>query len=183
MTPWLDDAEYDNEFVQVIDWDANVLGFLPRNHLKMLDMETRVIETPKRYLEDPYVKYHTLLAYKRGILTNSDDINDIQQVLLGAYIIKEREFEEQMRIRSFEDNLFASNLDMYKSYMEKKQQDKDIEQFEGVEERVPRNVEEFLEALGAFNEEEDSDDIKRKERVEGWLASILSEEELDLLED
>lgn len=181
---WLDDPP--GEWLEVIDEHGDPLGFLRRSEASRMKMPIQVIETPDRYLTDPYVLYHAQLAYERGMLNRGRDLNDIQVILLASHIIKKREFEKAERERVFEERFFAANPEGYKDYIEKKKQkDENEGDIANIEQRIPRSIEEFLADVQAFGSEDEAStqDKGQSEATEGWLSSILDDSELEQMSD
>ena len=179
---WLD-QDQPEAFVEVINSEGETLGWLEHRQATILGMIPQVIESPPRYLEDPYIDYHSQLIEERKLFEGQQDLNDIQLVLVGAALIKRRKAEVKERDRIFEENLLIGNPEMYKAYMDKKSEAQELEGGADVEQRVPGSVEEFLATLAAFSEGEDSDSDKEQENAEGWLASFLSDSDLDQMQD
>jgi hypothetical protein len=177
---WLD-GEQSNGFVEAITSDGETLGWLERKQANRLGLIPQVIETPKRYLDDPYVWYHAQLAEERGLFQKKD-LNDVQLVLLSSAMIKRRKEEVSLRDRDLEESMFVNNPELYQAYMDKKKQTEESEGGVSVEQRVPGSVEEFLATLAAFGAEEGSDSDKEQD-AEGWLASFLSDDDLDQMQD
>lgn len=180
---WLDEATV-TDLVEAIDWNGNTLGWMTRSDAKRLHMSTQVIETPKRWLEDIYVRHVANMCAERRLF-DGKDLNDVQVLLVASNLMKRREFEARLRDKQFEEMLFANNPELYASYMEKRKEEKEAEDFDGVavEQRPPTSVEEFLATLAAFSEGEDSDSDKGQQDGLGWLASVLSEDDLDQMDD
>lgn len=181
---WLEQADLLDDWIEVINPDGDTLGWIERRRTIDIGLHTQVIETPERYLRDPYVRYHAKLAYERGLFTGGQDLNDIQIVLLGSQITKNREAEEKLRTRRFEEDMLINNPDLFRTYYEKKTKKDEMDEVTaGVEERVPTSVEEFLAAIAAFSEDEGAGSSKEQEGAEGWLTSLLSDDDLDQMSD
>lgn len=181
---WLADGDSGSDWLEVIDWEGDVLGYSRRRDAVRMDLPVITIETPQRYLEDPYVRVHAVMAKERGVLSQGNDLNDVQLVLIQSNVLKQREIDEKLRERSFEENMYASNPTLWKSYMDNKNKTAEIEAGMAViEERVPRSIDEFLADLAAFSEEEVPTGIKERERVEGWLAALLTDDDLEDMQD
>lgn len=183
MEGWLD-SDQPEPFVEAIDPDGEPLGWMSRRDANLLRYTPQIIETPQRYLDDLYVRYHAQLIGERH-LYDGKDLNDVQLALLASNLKKRREHEANLREIGFEENLLVNNPEGYKAYMDKKKQ---INEAEGggpeVEQRVPGSIEEFLATLAAFSEGDDADSGKEQEdRAEGWLSSILSSDDLDQMDD
>ena len=182
-TAWIDTEDQD-EWVEVIGPSGDSLGFLLKTEASKLDLIAQVVETPDRYLSDPYVLYHAQLAYERGMITRGQDLNDVQIVLLASHIIKRRDLEKNERERIFEERFFTANPEGYQAYKENKERKEEAEgDLAGVEQRVPRSIEEFLAQMEGFSEGEAPDSDKVREKAEGWLASFLDSEELDQMSE
>lgn len=179
---WLDENDLDG-WVEAIDDDGETLGWMRIIDAHSHDIPIINIETPKRFLMDPYVLYHAKMAYERGLLNRGRDLNDVQTVLLASCINKRQEREAKLREQAFEENLLINNPDGYKAYMQRKREMEAMEVEDGVviEEQVPQNIEEFLSTLSAFSEAEDLD--SDKEQTIGWLSSFLDDEDLEELGD
>lgn len=173
---WLTEADLD-DWIEVINHDGETLGWARNKDLKRLNLRTRIIETPKRFMYDPYVLYHSKLAYERGLFGNAKDLNDIQVVLLASNIVKIKEAEELLRKREFEENMLINNPDMFKAY-QKQREEEEMLNTEKVEEQVPTNMEELIAMLSDSNEGSES-----RQDTEGWLASYLSDDDLDEMGD
>lgn len=183
MEGWLEQSDLGDTWIEVIDADGITLGWIERSRTVKLSLRTQIIETPERYLKDPWVRYHAQFAYERGLFTRGQDLNDVQIALLGGQMIKTREVEERMRVRRFEEEMLINNAAMFRAYRDKKEQKEEIDAATaGVEERVPGSIEEFLATVAAFSEEEPAGSGKGQE-AEGWLQSLLSEQDLDEMED
>jgi hypothetical protein len=184
MEGWLEQADLKDTWIEVIDQQGTRLGWIERSRIGMLGLQTQLIETPKRYLTDSYVRYHAQLAYERGLLSRGQDLNDVQIALLGGQIIKQNERDEKLRIRKFEEDMLINNGELFKAYQEKKERQAETDAATlGVEERVPASIEEFLATLAAFSEDEPAGSGKKQEGADGWLHSILSDEDLSEMED
>lgn len=184
MTGWLDDRENANEWLQVIDADGTPIAWAQRRDAIRFGMSVIAIETPSRYLEDPYVRYHAALCAERGVLDRGNDLNVVQNALISSNLVKKREREERLRVRAFEESILAFSPERYKGYMEAKAKIvEDDDETASVEQRVPRSIEEVLAVLSAFSEGEPSDSDKDKEHAEGWLTSLLSNDELSEMQD
>jgi hypothetical protein len=180
---WLDIDALD-EWVEVIDPSGDPLGFLRRAEASKLNLDTQIIETPERYLSDPYILYNAQLAYERGIISRGQDLNDVQIILLGSHIIKQREADKFERERNFNERFFTANPEGYQAYKEHKERQEAAEgDVADVEQRVPRSIEEFLATLSAFSEDEGETQDKGQEKVEGWLASFLDDSDLDQMSE
>lgn len=183
MSSWLEDGDSGSEWLQVMDWDGSMVGWLRRRDAHMLRMPIHLIETPDRYLKDVMVKYHSDLAYERGIFSKGQDLNDVQIVLLASHLIRKREAEAKMKVATFEADLFISDKGRYDDWMErKKQADELTDEMVQVEQRVPTDIEQFLADIASFSEEDPANDGK-EQRVEGWLSSLLSDEDLQGMSD
>jgi len=101
---------------------------------------------------------------------------------LSSAMIKRRKEEVSLRDRDLEESMFVNNPELYQAYMDKKKQTEESEGGVSVEQRVPGSVEEFLATLAAFGAEEGSDSDKEQD-AEGWLASFLSDDDLDQMQD
>lgn len=179
---WLD-SEQPEALVEVIDPDGATLGWMTRKDAHLLDEIPQVIETPPRYLDDPYVWYHVQLIDERDLYRGGLDLNDIQLTLLSAALIKRRRKVAADRDEDFEQEMFVNNPSLFKAYIDKKKAEREAESGPSVQQRVPGSVEEFLATIAAFSEGDDPDSGKGQERAEGWLASFLSDEDLDQMDD
>lgn len=175
-TPWLNEADL-NDWVEVIDYEGETIGWARNRDLKRLNVRTRTIQTPKRFMLDPYVLYHSKLAYERGIFSKSEDLSEVQVVLLASNIVKTRETEETLRKRALEENMLINNPEMFKVY-QKQQEEERLIKTETVQEKVPTNMEELIAMLSDGNEGDES-----SEEIDGWLASYLSDEDLETMGD
>lgn len=175
---WLTEDDLD-DWTEVINHDGETLGWMRRRDLSRLNIRTKTIETPRRFMLDPYVLYHSKLAYERGIFGKADDLNDVQVVLLASNIVKNKETEEVLRKRVFEESMLINNPEMFKVYQKQKEEEQMLGT-EMVEEQVPTNMEELVAMLSAFDGNEGSDS---SQDTEGWLASYLSGDEIDAMGD
>jgi hypothetical protein len=179
---WLD-GEQASEFVEVIDGEGQFLGWISRKDAGEINLIPQIIETPDRYLKDPYVTHHATLIEERQLFKDGRDLNDVQLVLLSSAIINRRKRESERRDVEFEQSMAIGNPDMYRAYIDKKKQTEEADGGVSVEQRVPGSVEEFLATLAAFGAEEGSDSDKEQENAEGWLASFLSDDDLNQMQD
>lgn len=175
---WLTVDDLD-DWTEVIDHDGETLGWTRRKDLNRLGIRTKVIETPKRFMLDPYILYHSKLAFERGLFKNSNDLNDVQVVLLSSNIVKSREIDETLRKRSFEEAMLVNNPEMFKAYQKQKEEER-LTAVEDVSESVPTNMEELIAMLSNFDGNEGSES---NQGDEGWLASYLSDDDLDSMGD
>lgn len=173
---WLKDSDLD-DWTEVINFDGESIGWARRKDLNRLSIRTKTVEIPKRFMIDPYVTYHSKLAYERGLFQG--DMNDVQVILLAGNIAKARETEEILRKRLFEESMLINNPDMFKAYQKQKEEEKML-QAEDVQEQVPSNMEELIAMLSDFDSNDDNDSLQGSE---GWLDSYLSDEELDSMGD
>lgn len=174
---WLRESDLD-DWTEVINSDGETLGWIRKRDLNRLNIRTKVIETPKRFMIDPYVLYHSKLAYERGAFEN-DDLSEVQVVLLASNIVKNREIEETLRKRAFEESMLVNNPDMFKAYQKQKEEEKML-QAEDVQEQVPTSMEELVAMLSEFDGKSGAESGQGEE---GWLSSYLSDDELDSMGD
>lgn len=182
MEGWLDEEQPDS-FVEVIGPEGETWGWMSRSDMHRLNYISQTIEEPERYLKDPYIRYHAQLINERLLFKDGRDLNDVQMVLLSSELVKRREIDAKIEDRRFEESMFINNAELYRAYMDKKKQQAQNEGGVQVEQRVPASVEEFLAALGAFSEGEDETSDKGQEKAEGWLTSLLSDSDLDEMQD
>ena len=179
---WLDEED-SGDLVEAIGPDGEFLGWITKREAFRQNRVPQIIETPRRYLDDPYIWYHAQLIDERDLYRDGRDLNDIQLVLLSSALINRRKDVAKEKDRTFEEDMFVNNPELYKAYMEEKKRIKEASGGVEVEQRVPGSVEEFLATLAAFSEGEASDSDKERERADGWLASFLSDEDLDQMSD
>ena len=181
--PWLDE-DASGDWLEAAGPNGEVLGYIQRREAHLLGLPVRRVEVPKRYLEDPYVRNHAVLAHARGIFTSGEDLNDVQVVLLAGEITKHREVEEALRVRLFEESMLISNPTLFTEYKEKKDREAGVQVGLGlVEERGPESIEEFWAHLSAFSEEDEPGSSKDREKAEGWLSGLLNSDDLDQMDD
>ena len=174
---WLEENDLNDKWTQVIDSSGEVAGWIDNYNAEMLNLDYHTVETPKRFLTDPYVLEHAIRAQELGLL-NGYDLSEIQNVLLVTNIKRRNDKEEMLLTRKFEESLWITNPDMYKAWKEHQAQVAETSFEEaGVEETVPQSVEEFFEALNLFTEGDEVDD-HYQEPQEGWLDSVLDDDEL-----
>lgn len=182
MDGWLDE-EQDSPFIEVVDGEGEGVGWLLRREANLLHLLPQIIETPPRYLEDPYVAYHVQLIDERGLFKDGRDLNDVQMVLLSSALINRRKAIAKKEESAFEEAMLINNPTLYQTYMDKKQERKEVEGDGEIEQRVPGSVEEFLATVAAFSEGDLPDSNKEQEKAEGWLAGFLSNDELSEMDD
>jgi len=175
---WLKSEDL-NDWVEIINYDGEFLGWLPNRDCSHLNIPLNIIETPNFYREHPAIVHHSKMAYESGVLKARDDsgLSEIQTILLASIILNRYQEDEDLRQREFEENLFVNNQEVYSVYKEQKE----LQAAAGmndIEERTPQNFEEFLSILGAFEAEAEEAD---ENLGSGWLDSVLSDEELDLM--
>jgi len=173
---WLTQYDLDNKWTQVVDSD-NVLGWIDNYNADRLHLDYQMVESPKRYMTDTFVKEAARMANKQGLLSGST-MSEVQQILLYTIMISERSDEEEMRVRDFEEKLWMTNPDLWKAYSDRKEQ-MEAATFEGddFEEVVPQSIEEFFETLNLFSEGLSEADKEEAKEV-GWLDLILDEDEI-----
>lgn len=180
---WIKEEDLD-DWLSAIDDDGNIIGYIRSKIARQQGIPIITIEKPKRYLKDPYVNYHSALIKERGILSRGQDLNDVQTVLLLAQIIKEREDEISLRKQSFEEMLFANNLDLYKSYKEQEEKER-MKNDPRFAQMRPQSLEDLMAMFSSFDEEINSNRDKegQEPKQEGWLDAILAEEDIDKMQD
>lgn len=173
---WLSDSDLD-DWTEVLNPDGETLGWTRKRDLNRLNIRIKTIESPKRFMFDPYVTYHSKIAFERGIF--KEDLNDVQIVLLAGNIVKNRDTEETLRKRSFEESMLINNPEMFKVYQKQKEEEAMLSA-EEVEERIPTNMEDLIAMLSDFDGNESGESIQGSE---GWLDSYLSDEDLETMGD
>lgn len=170
--------------VRAIDRDGNTLGYLSLDDCDRFGLTVSRVETPARYLDDPYVIYHADMAYEQGLLTNGRDLNPIQAAMLLSVIVR-----RERRRRERDEAMILSNMallrpDAYQRYIAQKDAERQAEEDEvdesSIEWKVPRSMDEFLEILkdiGGEDEQEPTSMRLRDELPDEVVAEIDDEEE------
>lgn len=168
----------DDPWVEVVNDQGDRVGFITSKDAYLAELDVYEVQNVKRYLDDPYVRYHATVADERGLLKG--DLNDVQNIVALSNLIKQREIEEKLRERAFLEMMAVNNGDMYKAYMEQKEREAEEEEFEGdVEWKTPESVGDFFELLKSFNEGEEDDDNDPGQT----MAGLLDEETLSELSE
>lgn len=145
--------------VRAIDRDGNTLGYLSMDDCDRFGLKVVEVEAPTRYIDDPYIVYHADMAYEQGLLTDGRDLNPVQAAMLLSVIVR-----RERRRRERDEAMLLSNMallrpDAYQRYMAQRQIEEETEEDEidetGIEWKVPRSMEEFLEILRSVGGDDD----------------------------
>lgn len=178
---WINDPDEHLGLIEVVDEDFETIGWLPRYQLGFLRLPIRIIENTEKYLDDPYILYHARLLYETGKL-RGDDLNEVQQALLATNLANKARTDEKLRVRAFEEMLFASNPELFKIYMDQKAALEQVDLDEQIEERIPESVEEFMNLLRQMADEQQEPDGEAQ-RAQGWLADLLGDDLSQMAEE
>lgn len=178
---WITTEDVYEQWLKAVDNNGDTLGFIKPSEARRLGIRTITIERPAKFIKDTYVKYHSEILMRSGILTSGRDLNEVQTVLLLGFIVNEKEDEASKNKLDFEQLLFANNPELYKNYKEQEEQRRFAENPD-YEQIRPKTLNELLAMFEAFSGEAESpQDSENKPR--GWLDDILDDEEISQIRD
>ena len=146
-----------SDLIDVIDENGDIIGYIPYGQALKENFPILIIEDPPRWKEDPYVLWHSDMAYERGLLSHGQDLNEIQKILLASYMVRSRERENTLRETQFMESLFVADPERYQQWLKAKQQ---REAQEAISENTvwmaPQSPQELLEVLKQLGAESPS---------------------------
>jgi hypothetical protein len=82
---------------------------------------------------------------------NQADLNSVQEAILSVVMYRKREEENQIETAKFEQAMFINNPELYKSYIENKEQ-QEISGNKDVEWMAPQSIEEAAALMDMFSD-------------------------------
>jgi len=82
---------------------------------------------------------------------NQNNLNSLQQSFLAIVLRRHREDQQELDTIKFEQNLFINNPELYKKYMDNKEE-QEINGNEGIQWAAPTSIEEAAELMDIFKD-------------------------------
>ena len=172
-----------NKPIQLLDSDGKSKGYLPAIEAWRMGYKIETQEPSPKLTNDPYLTYHSDVAYEGGHLTGGNDLNSVQVALLASHIYRTKQKESIDAEQRFKEQIYLSLESPEKLYEylmgEQFNSDKPHTTVEDdgmvVEWKAPSSLEEAMELIGELADiPDDVPEVGSKPR-DVWVSSDLTE--------